>query len=377
MFRTWGAVTGLLGVALMACVHFAEAAGASGGASPAEARPQAARQQAAAKAGASGINLSSSPANEKLRMPLLFNFTTYWSELIAKGDLDPQEYFNVGTNDARNKCVPEGCTRTLTNFGGRPAMAFTTHAGYNYSAFGRNAPEKGGKTDGQVSTFWAEFVRRSRKSYDELMMTADVFIPANANWFTYEGYHQDQDQNAQWAGGRCMIGAKTVLGIMAGQVDPLPLPGPTSGGWRYVVKQDQQNATQAIAGVHGFGSRQCSAQYGEFLDTGQAFAFWDIDDNPYLEAIPCETWEPAKLPRNRWFTFEVYGKLDTNGENGMIAQYVDGKRTCQHTRVNWGGSRGWRFVAFGGVFMFGGGNDYYVPRDTTSIYYSNVRVFGR
>jgi len=312
------------------------------------------------------IELKSSPANKIKGLRLIYNFDSYWNELINNGDANPSVYHNnAGHNDTRNKCVSAGCTRSMARFDGRATMKFTTYAGDNYSA---SAPD-----GGQVSQTNTFFTRHSGKSYGELMHSVDMYIPSSANFHILDSLLNTQtNSDRDWD--RCKIGGKGPIGIIAGQVNPLPPAGGLEDGWQYVFL-DNKKATAAITGpaTIEFGNRECSGFYNQFKMT--KFGFWPPDIQ-YMTGVSCQKGSMPIIPRDRWVTLEMYGKLDTNGSNGIGEVYVDGELGCGNYNLNWGGNKGWRFVGFGGIYMWGGAGDHMVPRDTTSIYYSNSRVFG-
>lgn len=313
-----------------------------------------------------------SPANKAKDLHLLFSYDAYWKELLQRGETNPSVYHNnTGHNDPRNKCVKEGCTRTIAWFDGRATMKFTTHAGYNYSA---SAPDGGQVT--QTNTY---FARHTGKSYSELMHTVDLLIPASANFYIPVNLYSVQD-NAGKIGrpwDTCKISGKGPIGLLSGQVNPLPPPGGLEDGWQYVFRNGRR-AASAITGpaTFQFGNRECSGFYNQFRFPGSV-GWWGPDSVDYMGVLLGQPKKDTVFPRDRWVTVEMYGKLDTNGTNGILELYFDGEQVLRNTSVDWGGARGWRFVGFGGLYMWGGAGDHMVARDTTSVYYSNERVFGK
>lgn len=319
------------------------------------------------------VDLSSSPASRKKGIDLIYSFDSLWKDLISKGQGNTNSYYgDIGHTDTRNKCGPSGCTRSLATFGGRATMKFTTHAGYNYSASASDG--------GQVSQTQAYFTRKSGKSYRELMHTADICIPSSSNFHIPQSLYQTQS-NAGKIGRKwdeCKIGGKGPIGVISGQVNPLPPPGGLEDGWQYVWKSRGRKAAVAITGpaTFQFGNRECSGFYDQFKFTGMV-GWWGPDIGDYMGGITGQPVINKIIPRDKWITLELYGKLDTNGRNGIVEVYLDGEQILRNSNVNWGGSQGWRFVGFGGLYMWGGAGAHMVPRDTTSIYYSHMRVFGK
>lgn len=100
------------------------------------------------------------------------------------------------------------------------------------------------------------------------------------------------------------------------------------------------------------------------------------------------------VPRGRWFTFTIYGKMDTNGLNGVLEAWIDDTMVSQITGLDLGGAvmdRGYTSGTGSLVGKTGGGWKFHVARQSDMVggtiynftygadpfYYArNFRVYG-